>query len=150
MTARLETPLLTIGYEGKTLDDFLTALIQAKVRRVVDVRYLPLSRKKGFSKSTLAAALTSAGVEYVGLRELGTPPAMRNEYKLSGDFARLASDYRSYLADRDAQLDVLHNYAASGGCCLLCFERDANSCHRSVLADVVASRNGQSFRVLHV
>ena len=49
--------IFTIGYEGATVDEFLTALRDAGVKRVIDVRALPLSRRAGFSKSPLRAAL---------------------------------------------------------------------------------------------
>src|SRR5437763_12673514 len=65
--------IFTIGYEGATVGEFLDALRKAGVRRVIDVRALPLSRRPGFSKSPLGAALEEAGVEYVHLRALGTP-----------------------------------------------------------------------------
>ncbi len=65
--------IFTIGYEGSTVGDFLGALKAAGVERVIDVRALPLSRRPGFSKSPLKAALEEAGIEYVHLKALGTP-----------------------------------------------------------------------------
>src|SRR5919197_4026258 len=65
--------IFTIGYEGATVGEFLAALKAAGVERVIDVRALPLSRRPGFSKSPLCAALDEAGIEYVHLKALGTP-----------------------------------------------------------------------------
>ena len=65
--------IFTIGYEGTTVPEFIAALKQAGVERVIDVRALPLSRRPGFSKSGLKAALEEAGIEYVHLKALGTP-----------------------------------------------------------------------------
>src|SRR3954467_7185892 len=70
--------IFTIGYEGATMDDFLAALKAAGVERLIDVRALPLSRRPGFSKSPLRAALEEVGVEYVHLKALGTPPDGRS------------------------------------------------------------------------
>ena len=70
--------IFTIGYEGATMDDFLSALKQAGVERVIDVRALPLSRRPGFSKTPLQNALAEAGIEYVHLKALGTPAEGRN------------------------------------------------------------------------
>src|SRR5205823_11368863 len=69
--------IFTIGYEGTTVLEFIAALKGAGVERVIDVRALPLSRRPGFSKSALRAALEQAGVEYVHLKALGTPPEGR-------------------------------------------------------------------------
>ena len=65
--------IFTIGYEGATMGEFLAALDAAGVERVIDVRALPLSRRPGFSKSPLRAALEEAGIDYIHLKALGTP-----------------------------------------------------------------------------
>jgi uncharacterized protein (DUF488 family) len=149
VTAKV-VPLFTIGYEGRTPDELVATLRQAGVTRVVDVRQLPLSRKPGFSKSALAAFLASSGIEYVGFPNLGTPPAIRNQYKKSGDFVRLKRDYLAYLHTPGSVIEELSELAAQGGCALLCFERDPTKCHRSILAEVLADRTGSAFRVEHL
>lgn len=55
--------VFTVGYEGWAVDDFIGVLKLAGVDRVVDVRELPLSRCKGFSKTKLSGALQAAGIE---------------------------------------------------------------------------------------
>ena len=70
--------IFTIGYEATTMADFLSALTGAGVQRVIDVRALPLSRRPGFSKSSLAAALNEVGIDYVHLKALGTPKEGRD------------------------------------------------------------------------
>lgn len=66
------TPLYTIGYEGASLNDFLTTLVISDVARVIDIREVPISRKRGFSKRALADALAARGIAYVHLKQLGT------------------------------------------------------------------------------
>ena len=57
--------LFTVGYEGREPDE-LIALLQANgVDRVIDIRELPLSRRRGFSKTPLGTALRAVGIEYV-------------------------------------------------------------------------------------
>jgi uncharacterized protein (DUF488 family) len=143
-------PLYTIGYEGRAVKDLLAVLKQAKVERVVDVRQMPLSRKPGFSKAALAEFLTSHGIEYIGFPKLGTPPAIRNQYKKSGDFARLRRDYLVYLGTQGPEVAALRDLAAQGGCALLCFERDPAQCHRSILAEVLANRTDSAFCIEHL
>ena len=65
--------IFTIGYENATVPDFVAALTQAGVKRVIDVRAVPNSRRPGFSKTPLRNALAEAGIDYVHLRALGTP-----------------------------------------------------------------------------
>ena len=49
--------LFTIGYEGINQTQFISWLSNHKINVVADVRNLPLSRKKGFSKTALSALL---------------------------------------------------------------------------------------------
>jgi len=56
--------IFTIGYEGADLDLFLGTLVKAGISHVIDVRDVPASRKRGFSKNALAAALNAQGIAY--------------------------------------------------------------------------------------
>lgn len=83
----------TIGYEGKSIEEFVDILVENDVQIVVDVRELPLSRKAGFSKRGLAAALEERGIGYVHMRELGTPRAMRQQLREDGDYGAFFEEY---------------------------------------------------------
>src|SRR6516225_5093362 len=67
-------PLFTIGYEKAVLQDVLATLAAAGVATLLDVRDRPISRRPGFSKRQLAAGIEEAGMRYVHLQALGTPP----------------------------------------------------------------------------
>jgi uncharacterized protein (DUF488 family) len=67
--------LFTIGHEGRSLDELVDELARAGVNRLVDVRQLPLSRRRGFSKTALGETLHIAGIEYVHVKALGNPKA---------------------------------------------------------------------------
>lgn len=62
------SPVFTIGYEGRTINDFLADLRANDIKLLADVREAPTSRKRGFSKSALASALQDAGIDYLHLR----------------------------------------------------------------------------------
>src|SRR3954470_1012088 len=67
----------TVGYE-KLLPPALVAELEAAgVRRVIDVRFRPQSRRPGMSKTRLGALLAEHGIAYEHRRELGTPADMR-------------------------------------------------------------------------
>jgi uncharacterized protein (DUF488 family) len=57
--------ICTIGYEGLDIDAFMSLLAENDIETVVDVREMPLSRKPGFSKKALEAALNLSGRDYV-------------------------------------------------------------------------------------
>lgn len=126
--------IFTIGYEATTMADFLAALKGAGVERVIDVRALPLSRRPGFSKNILAATLNEAGVEYVHLKNLGTPKPGRDAIK-KGDVATMEAVYQNQLGLPEAQAEAarMRALAAEKPSALLCFERNPEHCHRTLL-----------------
>jgi uncharacterized protein (DUF488 family) len=132
------TTIYTIGYEATTMADFLAALTKAGVKRVIDVRALPLSRRPGFSKSSLAASLKEAGIDYVHLKALGTPKRGRDAAK-KGDVATLTAVYDDQLALPEAQAAAAQmlDLAQEKPSALLCYEREPEHCHRTLLLDAV-------------
>jgi uncharacterized protein (DUF488 family) len=123
------TALFTIGYEGVELDHFLAMLKAENIDRLIDIRELPLSRKRGFSRTPLDAALAAAGIEYVHLRAAGNP------FRKDDD---ALAKYRLYLSKDivEAVTEAVRGHRAA----LLCYEHDPKTCHRSVLAPRVARR----------
>jgi uncharacterized protein (DUF488 family) len=131
--------IFTIGYEGATVAEFMAALKTAGVERVIDVRALPLSRRPGFSKSPLRAALEEAGIEYVHLKALGTPADGRSAARAGRheDMARIYAGQLE-LPEAMAQSAQMIELARERPSALLCFEREPAQCHRSLLIDAVA------------
>ncbi|MET4898540.1 DUF488 domain-containing protein [Sphingomonadaceae bacterium jetA1] len=139
------TMIFTIGYEGATVDGFLATLRQAGVTRLIDVRALASSRRPGFSKSSLAAALAEVGIDYVHLRDLGTPKRGRDAAK-KGDVTTLRDVYDDQLALPETQVAAQRMLALAEErpSALLCFERDPCHCHRTLLLEAV----GQGLEVI--
>jgi uncharacterized protein (DUF488 family) len=135
------TAIATIGYEGAALDDLIAALRAARVATVIDVREAPVSRRKGFSKMALAAALAEAGLDYVHLRALGTPKPGRDAAR-QGDMERFHAIFAAQLATPEAQgaLASAADTVRAAKACLLCYERDPEACHRSLVLDALAER----------
>lgn len=126
--------LYTFGYEGLDLDTFIDRLKEAGVRQLVDVREYPLSRKKGFSKNALSAALVARGIEYVSVTALGCPKVIRQRFKLDGDWGTYERSFCRYLKTQANAVRELALAAKRKTACLLCFEADYNRCHRSLVA----------------
>lgn len=139
--------IYTIGYEAVTMAEFVAALQAAGVRRVIDVRALPLSRRPGFSKSSLAAGLATHGIDYVHLKALGTPKRGRDAAK-KGDVATLRAVYDEQLElpEAQAQAAIMLGLAAEMPSALLCFEREPAHCHRTLLLEAV----GQGAQVVEL
>jgi len=126
--------IFTIGYEATTMAEFIAALQKAGVERVIDVRAVPLSRRPGFSKNILAASLKEAGIDYVLLKNLGTPKPGRDAAK-KGDVATLERVYQTQLGLPEAQAEAaqMRALAAEKPSALVCFERNPEHCHRTLL-----------------
>jgi uncharacterized protein (DUF488 family) len=151
MTARKkQQPLFTIGYEQTPSTAVLGELKGAKVELVVDVRAVSSSRRPGFSKWQLAAGLDEHGIGYLHLRPLGTPKEGRLAAR-SGDLKTLWRIFEKHLKTPEAKeaMDELTALVKSGRrVCLLCYERDANHCHRHRVAEIVQERTGAQVKNL--
>ncbi len=125
--------ILTIGYEGATLEDLVATLKQMDVDLLLDVRELPISRRKGFAKNALREGLESAGIDYQHEKALGSPKDIRHRLRDDNDYDRYFSDFGSYI---DSQEELMKELADTlpDTVVLLCFERDHKICHRSVVA----------------
>lgn len=149
---KTSTPrLMTIGYEGAALPAFIETLHAAKVVRLIDVRELPLSRKRGFSKNALSQALVAAGIEYLHFRALGDPKPGR-EAARRGDKDKFVRIFNQHLRSPSAvaALEVASTFVADAPSCLMCYEREYTDCHRSIVADALAKRNRMAVRHLTV
>lgn len=131
--------IFTIGYEATTVPEFVAALRKGGVQRVIDVRALPLSRRPGFSKTPLRAALGEAGIEYVHLKALGTPAEGRAAAR-AGRHADLERIYAGQLElpEAMAQSAQMLDLASEKPSALLCMEREPAHCHRTLLLKAVA------------
>jgi uncharacterized protein (DUF488 family) len=141
--------LYTIGYEKALLKDTLATLTGAGVATLIDVRDRPISRRPGFSKRQLAAAIADSGMRYVHMTALGTPP----EGRLAGrrrEWERFWRIVEEKLASAEAEFDLREaaEIAEAAPSCLLCYEADWRVCHRSRIAEILAQRN--EFAVRHL
>ncbi|MBA4341337.1 MAG: hypothetical protein C0423_04200 [Methylibium sp.] len=126
--------LYTFGYEGLTIEAFIERLKQARVQLIVDVRELPLSRKKGFSKTAFREALAAAGIAYEHRAALGCPKPVRDRYKADGDWQAYTRGFHAHLASKKAEITDLTLTTQAQTACLVCFEADYVFCHRTYVA----------------
>lgn len=132
-------PLFTVGYEQAKPAAVLGELKRAKIELLVDTRAVAASRKPGFSKRQLAAALEEEGIGYIHLQKLGTPAEGRAAAR-GGDTDALWRIYDKHIRGVEAQneLGELITLIKTGKRIgLLCYCRDPKTCHRSrIVANV--------------
>ena len=135
--------LATIGYESTTVADVIGRLRAADVDVVIDVRAVASSRRPGFSKNMLAANLAEAGIDYVHLRQLGTPSAGRTAAR-AGRTAEMHAIFEKHMEEPESQLALVQagEIASSRRAALLCYEADAAGCHRRIIAERLQEKLG--------
>lgn len=141
----------TIGYEGAALDRWVETLAAAGIEIVIDVRDIPISRRKGFSKTALAARLGEAGIDYLHVRSLGNPREFRHALK-DGimTFDEFAPLFRRQLSERTGDIAQVLELTESRRVCLVCFEEDPARCHRSLVAESLVAAASRPMAVEHL
>ncbi|HTK36689.1 MAG TPA: DUF488 domain-containing protein [Caulobacteraceae bacterium] len=142
-------PIATIGYEKATQSEVVGRLKDAGVELVIDVRAVAASRRAGFSKTLLAGSLHEAGVDYLHLRDLGTPKSGR-EAARAGRIGEMRTIFEEQLTTAGAvgALEQAIEESLGRRVCLLCYETDPACCHRAIVAARMAARTGAPIRDL--
>jgi uncharacterized protein (DUF488 family) len=106
----------------------ISVLKEQHVCKLIDVRELPISRKKGFSKKSLASHLKSAGIEYLHLREAGHPYHQEKQ-----DLERCLQLYQWCIETHPELVALTTSHITQQTTAILCYERRHSDCHRSIL-----------------
>lgn len=124
------TRIVSVGYEGRTPAELLRLLAAERVTRLLDVRELPLSRRKGFSKTPLSRSLAKAGIDYRHLPFAGNP------------YRRARAPLVPYRRRLRQHPEIVRAVAAelAPRVAVLCVCRDHARCHRGVLLEALARR----------
>jgi Protein of unknown function, DUF488 len=148
-------PIFTIGHSTLPLDAFATALHDAGVRVLADIRTVPRSRTNPqYNLNSLPAFLATANIQYAHLARLGglrgrtTLPqglspnmAWRNtSFRNYADYA-LTSVFRQGLVELEA-------LAAPGPVAIMCAEAVWWRCHRRIVADYLLVAGVQVFDMI--
>ena len=130
--------IYTAGYEGKTVDEFLNLLMQSGLRRLIDVRFNPISRRYGFHKSTLKRLCNALDIDYQHLPGLGIPGSARADLDSTDSYLTLFKEYRCGLIDRSNDMQTVISLLKAEPSVLVCMEANPDFCHRNVLAQHLA------------
>jgi hypothetical protein len=146
------TAVFTIGYEGRTLESYLNELLNVGVTFLCDVRRNPISRKYGFSKSTLANGCEGVGIRYEHIPELGIASEQRQSLKTQKDYDALFVKYeRDILPLQGTALAKIRGWISSGKrVALTCYERLPQQCHRHCVSEALEREYGKRFAATHL
>lgn len=142
--------IFTIGYEGQTIENWTKRLVEAGVTILVDIREKPISRKKGFSKTSLKNYLAENNIEYIHYGNLGSPGEIRKQLREDHDYDTFFIKYEEYLTEHE---ELLHEMIATldgHRPCLMCFEKNHRYCHRYSVAKRLESKYSGKVRIVHL
>ena len=135
-------PLASIGYEGRSIENYFNALIKSDIGVLCDVRKNPISRKYGFSRSTLSELCEGCGIEYRHYPQLGIPSWERQNLNCQDDYDALFSRYeKEVIPNAQKEIEEISGLVRSGMCvALTCFEANPAQCHRTRVLNAVGAK----------
>ena len=140
----ISSPVVSVGYERRSVHELVEILAGHRVGKLLDVREAPISRRKGFSKTALASLLEDVGIEYLHLRLAGNP-----YHREKQNIERCLRRYARYLVDNPEVVETFAAELSRKPVAVLCYERQHDNCHRSVLLEAV-KRSGHRINVIKV
>ena len=150
MSDNNQTTVFTMGYEGYNINSFIEQVVNTGIDLVVDVREIPISRKKGFSKTALNNHLANNDIKYIHFKKLGSPKELRHKVKEDKDFNSFSKEYKKVLKTRLNEITQLTELVLKYKSCLLCYEKDALYCHRSIISNELINRNESNLQIKHI
>lgn len=147
-----QTVLFTLGYEGKSLEEYLNLLIRNNVKILCDVRKNPFSMKYGFSKNQLKTTLENLGMEYIHIPALGIDSEKRRNLHDKVDYEKLFEYYEKDVLpkQKEALATLMSLLKTKKRVTLTCFESTHQFCHRGRIVSYLTSFSSKSFLVLHL
>ena len=144
--AQQDAGVVTIGYEGRSLEAYLNLLLENGVTLLCDVRRNPISRKYGFSKRVLMRACNGVGIRYEHLPQLGIDSASRKGLDVTVSRPELFARYRAQtLPQQQPAIEQIARWVREGErVALTCFEREHHQCHRHCVADALTPLAGEA------
>jgi uncharacterized protein (DUF488 family) len=144
--------IMTIGYEGKSIDAYLNKLIRNGVIALIDVRKHPISRKYGFSKTKLSSFMENASISYYHLSGLGISSKLRKGLNGIESYRKLFEVYeKQILPENQEALEKLRDiFEKHQRIALACYEKEYIMCHRHKLAKVLQNNLNTIYPISHL
>jgi uncharacterized protein (DUF488 family) len=150
----MTSTIFTIGFTKKSAEEFFRLLQEAQVRRLIDIRENRVGQLAGFAKyPDLAFFLDRiAGIAYSHQPIFAPSPKIRDALRKTRDWAQFEKSFLKLMKQRKV-LEVVDPRLFEGKVALLCSEAEAEKCHRSLVAEMLArhwSSKGHTVEVKHL
>jgi uncharacterized protein (DUF488 family) len=144
------TSLFTIGFTQKTARKFFETLVNAGVKRIIDIRLNNVSQLAGFAKKNdLEYFLQKiANIEYIHILDLAPTQDILDDYKKKkGDWTVYEQKFLHLLSSRQIEKKIPPKMLEGG--CLLCSEAKPHYCHRRLVAEYLNEKWG-NIKICHL
>jgi uncharacterized protein (DUF488 family) len=135
----VDTTLFTIGFAGKTAEEFFRLLEEAGIPKVLDIRENRVGQLQGFAKhpdiAFFLGRILGASYEYEPL--LAPSPEIRKAYRESRDWSQYEASFKRLMAERGMP-EKMGNTPFEGRVAILCSEPGPEKCHRRLVAEMLA------------
>ncbi|MFP4529541.1 MAG: DUF488 family protein [Candidatus Kapaibacterium sp.] len=144
--------IFTIGYEGKSVEEYFNILLKNSVDLLLDVRKNPLSMKYGFSKKQMKSISEKMGIEYMHIPTLGIESSKRQKLETKEDYQELFEVYKkTVLIERKQDINLIGTYFKKyRRVALTCFEKSADFCHRKHVAESIEKQQKFKYPLIHL
>ena len=142
-----ERVVFTIGYEQRTIEDFIRLLKENKIFFLADLRERAFSRKNGFRKGPLQNELQKNGIIYVGFPSLGAPKELREELAKNAQYPNFFKKYKKHMLENIVHLGALMDLVKKEKTAIMCYERDYRFCHRKIISEWLEK---QGIKLIHL
>lgn len=143
--------MCTIGFNKKSLREFINLLQSAGVTKLIDTRLNNTSQLAGFAKKNdLAYILELVGIDYVHEPFMAPTQNILKGYKSKEmTWEEYELSYNKLLKDRDI-LSLAKELIGEEIVCFLCSEEKPGNCHRRLLAEYIQLNNNEEMRIKHL
>ena len=143
--------IYTIGFTGKTAEEFFGLLNSAEAKVLVDIRLHNRSQLAGFARRDHMPFFTErlADMCYVELPLLAPDPDAFKHYRKAREWDPFEEGYLRMLSDRGV-VDAIDRRLFSGGVVMLCSEPTAEKCHRRLAAEYLKQNLFPEAEIFHL
>ncbi len=150
----MEHLLCTIGFAGKTAEEFFGLLSRSGVEKVIDIRQNRSGQLSGFAKHPdLSFFLREiVNIDYSHESLLTPPPELLKVFRQTRDWPAYETGFLALMKERGVP-EKLDLGSWPSKVALLCSEPGPDKCHRRLVADLLAvhwRNRGELAKICHL
>lgn len=146
-----ERKLYTIGFAGKSAEEFFSLLKKAGVKILLDIRLNNVSQLAGFTKGKDLSYFvkTILDGQYYHYIELAPTKELLKKYQADADWQSYEKEFLSLMERRNVE-NKIKPELLKGPTVLLCSEKTAEKCHRRLTAEYLQKKILPSYKIVHL